>query len=181
MKIGIIVLIILALGVVGYGLFRSGEEPATTPTPSASTVPADTQTPTPSLIVTQTPTPTGVVATPTQTVTPVPSLSPTVTPIQTLTPTPIQTPTPTPAPTTQSHLILMQNRAYDPSTLTVTKGDAVVFRAVDTFYSVIVTGRSSGRLQPGQEWTLNSGDFLPGTYSISDATYTTMRGTLVIQ
>ena len=75
----------------------------------------------------------------------------------------------------------MNQLAFSPSTLTVTKGDIVVFQAVDAFYTVVVPGRTSGRMQPGTQWSLNSGDFLPGTYQMTDPTHTSMRGTLIIQ
>ncbi len=75
---------------------------------------------------------------------------------------------------------MLQNLAFNPSALTVVKGDLVVFRAVDAFYAVVVNGRTSNRMQPGQSWTLNSGEFLPGTYLMTDSGHSYMRGTLTV-
>lgn len=97
-----------------------------------------------------------------------------------VTPSPTQTPTPT-GVGAQAHTVQMQNHAYVPATLTVSRGDTVIFVGSDAFYSVIVDGRASGRMQPNQPWTLNSGDFPAGTYQIHDAAYLTMRGTLIIE
>jgi hypothetical protein len=180
MKRSIIVLTILVVVVVGYVVLRGHGAPTAIPsvTPAHISTPTVSHTPTPTLsprVPGSTPTPT---PTPTQSVTP--------TPVQSQSPSPMLsstvTPTVTPTPTAQSHTVLLQNYAFVPSALTVTKGDPVVFQAVDAFYSITVgNARSSGRLQPGQTWTLNSGDFSPGTYSLTESTHAYMRGTLTIQ
>jgi plastocyanin len=103
--------------------------------------------------------------------------------IQPLTPAPSMSVAPSlsPSPTPQTYTVQMQNHTYVPAALTVTRGDTVIFVGSDAFYSVIVDGRASGRMQPNQPWTLHSSDFSAGTYQIHDAAYSTMRGTLVIQ
>jgi len=96
-------------------------------------------------------------------------------------PIPTQTQTPTPVPSPQTYTVNLSGQQFDPSALTVNKGDIIVFTAVDAFYSVVVDGRSSGRMQPGQQWSLDSGDFAPGTYQMSDAMHGYMHGTLTVQ
>ncbi len=162
-RTGIIAVVVLGLVITGYALTRTHYAPAPTASPTkAPGVHRSTPPPMPTGSQTPTPTPAG-------------STTPSVIPV----PSPLPYSTPTPVP--QTYTVQLVNYAFSPSTLTVNRGDTVVFQAVDAFYSVVVDGRSSGRLQPGQTWALNSADFAPGTYQMSDSTHATARGTLVIQ
>ncbi len=163
MKTGVIILIILGAVVGGYLLFRG--EKSTVPTPTPSLIPVKS--------------PSSASSEPSASSTLTPTSTPTPTETTTFAPTPTGIPSPTPVQ--QTYDILMQNRAFTPSAITITRGDLVVFTAMDTFYSITVGGRASGRLQPGQKWTFNSNDLAPGTYQMMDTTYSYMRGTMIIQ
>lgn len=188
MRVIILFVVLGAVVATGYVATRPHTEDVNLPGVSSTTTPSSlhaTTTPSSSpktsrAAGTQTPIPTNIGAS----TTPTPSVS-SVVPSDSPTPTAITSVSPSTAPTqtqtVQTYTVRIENHVYAPSTLTVNRGDLVVFQAVDTFYSVVVDGRYSGRMRPGQQWTLRVEDFLAGTYQIKDAAFSAMRGTLIIQ
>ncbi len=112
---------------------------------------------------------------------PSPSPSPTATRTSTPTPTATSTPSGTPAKSA-THQVAIQNFAFSPASLTVKKGDKVVFTNKDSAAHT-ATGDfgDSGTLRKDEVWTLNTATLNPGTYAYKCNFHPSMRGTLIIQ
>jgi plastocyanin len=77
----------------------------------------------------------------------------------------------------------MQNLMFSPATLTVTKGDDVVFSNLGQFMDNIkINGITSPNIPQNTTWTLHTSLLDPGTYSFTSTLHTyNPRGTLTIQ
>ena len=123
-------------------------------------------------------------------ITPTAMLSPLPTPLVTPTATVTKpTPSPTPTPGLQVHVskifkVSIQNFSFTPATVTVTKGDVVVFTNNDQVTHTVTsdTGAfTAGTVSPKSEFTVATANLAPGTYAYHCAIHTTMHGTIIVQ
>jgi plastocyanin len=121
-------------------------------------------------------------------------LVPPPTPFNTIV-TPVHTPIPTvrttditqarPSPTGVVNTIAIKNFAFDPSTLTVKSGTAVMWTNLDAAPHAIVfdigspVTYSSGSLPPGSSYLLTF--TRPGTYMYHCSIHPSMKGTIIVQ
>jgi plastocyanin len=106
-------------------------------------------------------------------------------PVVTNTPAPVSVPaqnSDTGVKTTQN--ITIQNFAFSPKTLTVKRGDAVVFKNSDSVtHTVTADGGvfDSSQIQPGGSFTLDTATLAAGSYTYHCAPHPTMTATLIVQ
>ncbi|MFA4955324.1 MAG: cupredoxin domain-containing protein [Patescibacteria group bacterium] len=84
--------------------------------------------------------------------------------------------------TTQN--ITIQNFAFSPKTLTVKRGDAVVFKNSDSVtHTVTADGGAfdGGQIQSGSSYTLDTATLAAGSYAFHCAPHPTMTATLIVQ
>lgn len=170
---GIVVLI--GLGVL---VFRGGPAPEATVSPTTTATPQSL----PGVSPKTSPAAGGTSPSPVPTAKATPTASPKATP----TPTPAKTPSPTPtaAPAPQQHSVLIQNFAFNIPTLTVKKGDTIVFTNKDSAVhtSTALNGEwDSNSLSRDQSFTLNTSSLAPGTYNYRCTPHPFMTATLVVQ
>ena len=162
----ILTILIVAVVVVGaYYLFApgtDGPEVSPSPTPTVSRAASPSASP--------------AQGTPTQT--PSPTLTPS------LVPSASKTPTPTPTSQSQTHSVTINNYSFAPSSLTVKRGDTVVFTNQD---SVIHTATAdggafdSGNLSTNGSFTLDTSVLAPGSYPYHCTPHPFMKATLIVQ
>jgi len=111
----------------------------------------------------------------------------TPTPSVTVTAQPTGTKSTGPSPlvrTSVTFAVGIRSFAFNPATVTVKKGDKVVWTNSDsTPHTVTASGGafSSGTLQAGQSYTLDTSNLSAGTYGYSCSIHPTMHGTLIVQ
>jgi len=116
--------------------------------------------------------------------TPSPTATPTPAPTLTPTPSPVPTPTPIPAPTPKpvTHNITIQNFGFSPASITVKKGDTVIWTNKDSA-SHTVTGNNGGPSSPTlstngtYSYTFNSA----GTFAYHCTIHPSMTAAVVVQ
>lgn len=121
--------------------------------------------------------------------TPVPTAVPTATPSHSALPSGSNTPPATPTPgvifqQTVIHDVNIQGFAFSPATLTVKKGDVVVFKNLDSVTHTVTALNKffdSNNLRQNDQWTLETANLAPGTYIYQCTIHTSMRGTIVVQ
>ncbi len=99
-------------------------------------------------------------------------------------PTSIATVTPSTMPKTQSHAITLESFAFAPRSLTVNRGDVVIFTNKDSAGHTVtsLTGAfESGIFTKNQTYTLDTKTLAPGTYEYKCTPHSSMRGTLIVQ
>lgn len=149
---------------------------ASSAVPSTSSKPSVSATPKPTGSLSPTPTPTY-------------TITPTPTPSASSSPTPSISPTPTPTPTlivneTKAYVVVIQSLAFNPTPLTVKKGDIVTFQNMDNFTHKIQARNLtfvSPNIAANQEWTLETANLNPGTYDYYSTTHPTATGSLIIE
>ena len=113
-----------------------------------------------------------------------PSPTPTVTPTAT-----VKKPSPSPTPGLQVHVskifkVSIQNFAFTPATVTVTKGDVVVFTNNDQVSHTVTSDTGAftgGTVAPTAEFTVATAGLAAGTYPFHCSIHTTMRGTIIVK
>jgi plastocyanin len=104
-------------------------------------------------------------------VSPSASLTPRATPVGTVS-----------APT--AHQVDIEGFAFAPASLTVNKGDTVVFTNQDSAAHTVTAASgafTSGPLAEDAAWTLNTADLAPGTYSYHCNFHPSMQGSITVR
>lgn len=128
-----------------------------------------------------------VTATPTPTATLLPTASATKTPMPTAQPAVKMTATPTPGiiiHETQLHTVTIANFAFAQPSITVARGDVVVFKNTDSVAHTATALNGSfdtGSIAPGQQATIATANLAPGTYQYHCSFHSTMLGTITVQ
>ena len=92
--------------------------------------------------------------------------------------------TPPPAPGTSTYNVSIQNFAFAPASITVKKGDKIIFLNHDTAPHTVTsdsTGFDSGTMGSGKGWTLDTTQLAPGTYKYHCAIHPMMTGTVIVK
>lgn len=117
-----------------------------------------------------------------------PALTPTLTPQESPMGFPSSSPAVSPAATVSSaprqHSVKIQNFAFVGGTLTVKRGDTVVFTNLDAaaHTATALNGAfDSGNLKQNQSFTLNTATFAAGTYQYRCTPHPAMTATLIVQ
>jgi len=154
---------IALLALMGQGCMSSAPTPTPVPVVPPTNVPAPHPTPTP--------------------MPPMPESSEQNMPPQDNT-TPPPTPAPTPKPSASTYNVNIQNFAFAPLTVTVKKGDKVIFLNKDSAPHTATSdakGFDSGMLAQGQSWTLDTSSLTAGTYAYHCSVHPMMKATLIVK
>lgn len=189
MKNYLIITIAVIVAVVGTTLYfvNRSSEPSV-PELSISASPSVSVSVSPSPSTSKTPKPTSSLS-PTPTPTPTQTVNITPTPSASSSPTPSATPTVTPTPTlivseAKAYVVIIQSLTFNPTPLTVNKGDIVTFQNLDNFTHVVKARNlsfTSPSIAANQEWTLETANLNSGTYDYYSTTHPTATGSLVIE
>ena len=85
---------------------------------------------------------------------------------------------------TKVDVVAIQNFAFAQTTLTVKKGDKVMFTNKDTVaHTATADGGAwdSGLLSTGQSFTLDASKLAPGTYAYHCTPHPNMKATIIVQ
>jgi len=97
---------------------------------------------------------------------------------------PTPAPTPTPMPSTSTFNVSIQNFAFGQKSLTVKKGDRIIFQNRDTVGHTATsdTGKfDSGMLANGASYTLDTANLAPGSYPYHCTPHPNMTATIIVQ
>lgn len=127
----------------------------------------------------------GVSPLPSTSASPSVSVVPSKKPIVSVKPTPIASKTPgITFREVEFFTVSIANFVYNPATVSVTRGDMVTFRNNDSVLhtATAVNGTfSSGIVDPGETWTLDTAQLAPGTYEYRCTFHTAMTGILIVK
>ena len=85
---------------------------------------------------------------------------------------------------TQIARVTIQNFAFSPISVTVTRGDVVIFTNQDSALHTVTADAGafdSASIDPNTEWQLATDKLAPGTYAFHCAFHGSMHGTLIVQ
>lgn len=105
-------------------------------------------------------------------------------PPQATTPTPPSKPAPAPAPQTSTYNVAIKNFAYAPATITVKKGDKIIFKNDDTMGHTVTSDSGkfdSGNLGQGASFTLDTKNLAPGSYPYHCTPHPFMTATIIVK
>jgi len=94
------------------------------------------------------------------------------------------TPPPAPAPSTSTYNVNIQNFAFAPLSITVKKGDKIIFLNRDTAPHTVTADTKafdSGTMGQNKSWTLDTSRLSAGTYTYHCTIHPMMQGTVIVK